>query len=869
MGTKSWRKFAALSVVTLLLIMGIVFFASYFVCRSIQIENLKDFQAEIPNMVESINRVLSDYEEFYGANALGRARLGVKIYGEESGLTNEEILENVRTVIKAASVSLVDEKRQLLSTTGPVSREEIFSACLETLEPETYHLEFYPALSDIGKETDAADGKFFILLPIPGNTKQSLVFEFSCDAILKEYNAFDGWSGLFEPIISGTNSTAYVRTGSKVTAYPTNDLMSDQAARLNDELMNIFQNSGSFRDIGDGLSSRDIKLLGERYLAVLSHAPDEDMDILMTVPLKQVINNGFYIAAVITAIIGWSMMLIRIYIFRCVVPKNDEELPKNISLKELVRETWPGMAVVLFVTILFSSMLLVLENRTNITVKAQYRRESLQQSINQGKNLEKKIRSAYRDTMIEAAQILADYLKAHPEQQTAAGLKDLNRIVEIDYLMLFDRNGDEKFASNSYTGFSVGNNLSEDYQAVLLGYPHMVVGPEADSYTGRMQLGAAVLMTDSDGQQDGFLLGVCNAGELSDFIKRVSYENTVNNRIVPKGQIAAAINSETGLFVAHTDPHMIGLSAENVMPDFKPGSNFEGFAKYNGLDMCISASTSDGKTLLYMIPERTRTYEDAVGLPVILAAAVLLILTLIFYPNAALLIAQAIQEAKIRRNEKTDRLSLIRVFTDGYEVYLALFTLFVLITASNGWWSTFDYILSGLWSKGLNLFSAWAILFLLIVTFFCEYLVRVVLNLLESRLSPRAKSITRLVKSLIFYTAYIFLFFIVLDMLGTNATAMLASAGILSIAVGMGAKSMAEDLLAGFFMILEGTVRLGDHVGVGSVSGTVTNMGIRTTEITDDQGNVVMLNNSKVTAVRNMSRKQEQEEPENSSEKVA
>jgi small conductance mechanosensitive channel len=104
-------------------------------------------------------------------------------------------------------------------------------------------------------------------------------------------------------------------------------------------------------------------------------------------------------------------------------------------------------------------------------------------------------------------------------------------------------------------------------------------------------------------------------------------------------------------------------------------------------------------------------------------------------------------------------------------------------------------------------------------------------------------------------------------MFGVNTTALLASAGVVSIAVGMGAQSMAADLLAGFFMMLEGSIHVGDHVNVSGITGYVTDMGIRTTEITDEDGNVVILNNSKVSPVCNMSRNHEQqEESENAPE---
>ena len=136
------------------------------------------------------------------------------------------------------------------------------------------------------------------------------------------------------------------------------------------------------------------------------------------------------------------------------------------------------------------------------------------------------------------------------------------------------------------------------------------------------------------------------------------------------------------------------------------------------------------------------------------------------------------------------------------------------------------------------------------------------LKIVESRLNKRSRTITRLIDSVICYSACIFLLFRILSMFGVNTTTLLASAGVLSIAVGMGAQSMASDLLAGFFMMLEGSIHVGDHVSVSGVTGDVTDMGIRTTEITDADGNVVILNNSHVGSVLNMSRKLELQEQE-------
>ena len=153
-------------------------------------------------------------------------------------------------------------------------------------------------------------------------------------------------------------------------------------------------------------------------------------------------------------------------------------------------------------------------------------------------------------------------------------------------------------------------------------------------------------------------------------------------------------------------------------------------------------------------------------------------------------------------------------FSDGYSVFLTLFAFFAVIASANGWWTSFDYVFSGLWSKGVHLFSIWAALFVVAVTLCIVFLIRSVLSRLENRLSVRAGTVARLVNSLITYAASFFLLFYILSMFGVNTTVLLASAGVVSIAVGMGAQSMAADLLAGFFMMLEGTVHVGDYVDI-------------------------------------------------------
>lgn len=861
---KSGKKLTAFSVIIFLITTIIVFFTAYEFCRDIHLTQLDQYLREIPKIVDSRKNELLLRSRIYEEDVLTRAELGLKLYGEENGLT----LEQVRSAVSADSVSLLDDQRKLLSTTGPVSPEENFNACIRDIEPRQPQLEIHNIQSEAGEKSEEYDGKGFVLLPIPGSSN-SLVFEFSCDTIPELYNTVGDWSGVLERMMSGGGTAAIAKTGDKLATYQLESDSPEQVPQLYEELTDVFEEGNKFRSRWNGPLSKLITLMGDRYLAAMMHYPEENTDILLTDPLKNVIRSGISLAVTISILIGWGMVLLQIYAFRCLIKKNIGKDTNTVSRKWVCRETWPGILIIIAVTVIFSTMLLLLEKRTNATFTASSMMESVQYEIDMRKNQEKTIRSSYNDFYLTRAQMLADFLTEHPDSQTREGLNELNRIAGTDYLMLFGKDGQETLSSNSYTDFTVGKNISEEYRAVLLGYPYAVVGPEADPYTGRMQIGTAILMTDNEGLPDGFLLAVYSAGDLNEELKRMSYENTVNSFSPQKGHIIAAINDGDGRFIAHTNPEMIDRKAADYLPSVEPGSNFEGYTTYNGKGMYVSANAANGKTLLYMVPEG----GDELLKPESYAAflIMLLILGLLYFPNTGLLIAQSMAEAegKIRPEVYADTRHPVTVFSDGYSVFMTFFALTAWIASSNGWWTSFAYVFSGNWSRGVHLFSLWAAVLLVSGTFFFEFLIRTVVSLLERNLSLRGRTVTRMADSLIVYIIRFFLIFYIAYLFGVNTAALLASAGVVSIAVGMGAKSMAEDLLAGFFMMLDGTVHVGDLVSVSGTTGTVTNMGIRTTEITDADGNVVTLNNSKVSGVRNMSRNQAQQDQQKDTKKAS
>ena len=116
----------------------------------------------------------------------------------------------------------------------------------------------------------------------------------------------------------------------------------------------------------------------------------------------------------------------------------------------------------------------------------------------------------------------------------------------------------------------------------------------------------------------------------------------------------------------------------------------------------------------------------------------------------------------------------------------------------------------------------------------------------------KAKAVMNLLDSFIKYFSAIAAIFIVLGQLGVDTTALLASIGILGLAVGLGAQSLIEDIISGLFIVFEKTFDVGDIIVVNGFRGTVTEIGLRAIRVVDIGGDTKIINNSKVGEIINM-----------------
>jgi small conductance mechanosensitive channel len=125
--------------------------------------------------------------------------------------------------------------------------------------------------------------------------------------------------------------------------------------------------------------------------------------------------------------------------------------------------------------------------------------------------------------------------------------------------------------------------------------------------------------------------------------------------------------------------------------------------------------------------------------------------------------------------------------------------------------------------------------------------------LVSERRSQRARTIGSVLQSITSFVVFGIAAVLVLGDLGFNLTPIIASAGVVGVAVGFGAQNLVKDFLSGIFMLLEDQYGVGDVVDLGEASGTVEAVGLRVTTVRDYAGTVWYVRNGEIQRVGNSS----------------
>jgi len=125
--------------------------------------------------------------------------------------------------------------------------------------------------------------------------------------------------------------------------------------------------------------------------------------------------------------------------------------------------------------------------------------------------------------------------------------------------------------------------------------------------------------------------------------------------------------------------------------------------------------------------------------------------------------------------------------------------------------------------------------------------------LMSQRREQRFEAISQLLRSITTVTIVSLASLIILAQIGVNLAPLIASAGVIGVALGFGAQTLVKDFLSGIFLVLEDQFGVGDFVDLGAATGTVEEVTLRVTRVRDMSGIVWYVRNGEILRVGNRS----------------
>lgn len=123
----------------------------------------------------------------------------------------------------------------------------------------------------------------------------------------------------------------------------------------------------------------------------------------------------------------------------------------------------------------------------------------------------------------------------------------------------------------------------------------------------------------------------------------------------------------------------------------------------------------------------------------------------------------------------------------------------------------------------------------------------------RARRAQRAETIASVLKSAVSFLVLIWVVLQSLAILGVNVAPLVASAGVVGIAIGFGAQNLVRDFITGLFMLFEDQYGVGDIVDLGEATGTIETVGLRITTLRDMHGTLWYVRNGEIQRVANFS----------------
>ena len=479
---------------------------------------------------------------------------------------------------------------------------------------------------------------------------------------------------------------------------------------------------------------------------------------------------------------------------------------------------------------------------------------------------------------LDYAKRIAALLGYYPDLKTQELLESMSSAIGADYLMLFDDQGNEVLSNAPYVNLSYGADAASstyDFRRLTLGVPSIVHNAKVDEVTGLNRQLIGVSMDDCD-TSDGYGSLIVAVEPKSDS-GLLSTEDIMRTLITADSMIFA-VNKSTGTIVYATNRNIVRKNAvEMGMDPSSLRSDFMDFFQL-GNESWYGCSREQDDYLYYCAVKTSSVFshifiDSLIPGLMFLAAYFLLAIALLAGYTEKRIDLSGIEviddhEWAFQESERAEGAHAgnwwQRKTPEGKAWFVLLALLWLSLGAlaflaasgalSSSNLAIIPYVLSGGWSRGFNLFALTRIVMIVLGILVILLGMKALLSALCSVLETKGETICRLTSSLIRYALIIVGLFYGLEALGFDTSTLLASLGIFSLAISLGAKDLVADVLSGIMIVFSGEYQIGDIVEIGGFRGKVWAIGVRSTTLVNTDGNMKNVSNRNVSNVMNLSR---------------
>lgn len=127
-------------------------------------------------------------------------------------------------------------------------------------------------------------------------------------------------------------------------------------------------------------------------------------------------------------------------------------------------------------------------------------------------------------------------------------------------------------------------------------------------------------------------------------------------------------------------------------------------------------------------------------------------------------------------------------------------------------------------------------------------------TLRTQRASLRFSTFSQVAKSILVALIITICGLVILAIVGIDLGPLLASAGIIGLALSLASQSLLKDIINGFMILMEDHYGIGDVVVIGDMSGFVETMNLRITQLRNEEGRLITIPNGQINVVQNLSK---------------